>query len=430
MSLLNVFLSALQGVSSNKLRAVLTMLGIVIGVGSVIAMLALGNGARAAVEANFRFLGADEVQISAMMAMDDDGLTPVGKILSYEDGLLMPEEVALVDRVDMSVNGSAKVRHGRAALDMTIIGATPTAIEAQASAGEVQPVGWPEGEPLTAEAFLAAGRFFTTAEVLEAANVCVLGSETAEELFSGDDPLGETVWVNRSRCEVIGVLKELESTDESERYRNNPNQLFFLPISAAIPMLYEEEPSVYMTAHVSDESRMDEAKAQMAAFLRQRHGVEQDVEGEYQDDFNITTRKDILGQQQEAARTFSLLLAAMSTVSLTVGGIGIMNVMLVSVSERTSEIGVRMAIGARPRDIVAQFLTEAAFISAFGGFLGVAVGVLSIPLAATLNSGQALLQPDSIPLALAVALLTGLVFGLYPALRAARLDPIEALRHE
>jgi putative ABC transport system permease protein len=195
-------------------------------------------------------------------------------------------------------------------------------------------------------------------------------------------------------------------------------------------MFYEEEPSVGITAFVKDESRMEESKEQIREYLRKRHDIQPDANGEYQDDFNLTTRKDILGAQQEAANTFSLLLAAMAIVSLIVGGIGIMNVMLVSVTERTREVGVRMAVGARSRDIILQFLLEAILISIGGGILGVALGILSIPLAASLNSGLALLAPGSIPLALAVAILIGILFGIYPALRAARLDPIEALRYE
>ncbi|HEX5941518.1 MAG TPA: FtsX-like permease family protein, partial [Anaerolineales bacterium] len=256
------------------------------------------------------------------------------------------------------------------------------------------------------------------------------GYQTATDLFGGDDPIGQTIWVNRNRCEVIGVLSELEFLDESQRYRSNPNLNLFMPISTVIQMFYEDEPSVMMTAFVKDESRMDEAKDQIRAYLRQRHEILPDSNGEYADDFNLTTRKDILGAQQEAANTFSLLLAAMATVSLIVGGIGIMNVMLVSVTERTREIGVRLAVGARSRDIILQFLLEAILISIGGGILGVALGILSIPLAASLNSGLALLEPGSIPLALIVSVVIGILFGIYPALRAARLDPIEALRYE
>ena len=203
-----------------------------------------------------------------------------------------------------------------------------------------------------------------------------------------------------------------------------------MPISTVIQTLYEEEPSVYMVVHVTDANRIDEAKEQITNYLREQHEIEQDAEGNYLDDFDMTTRNDILGQQQEAARTFSLLLAAMATVSLLVGGIGIMNVMLVSVTERTREIGVRLAVGARQKDIVSQFLLESVLISASGGLAGIVSGILAIPLAAALNQGVALLYPGSIPLAFGVAVLIGVVFGFHPAIRTSRLDPIEALRYE
>jgi putative ABC transport system permease protein len=430
MTILDTLRTALRGITANKLRAMLTTLGIIIGVASVIAMLALGNGARAAVEAGFRFLGSDSVRISVKRELDQDELVPVGQILSYEDGLHMPAAVELVRRVEMSVSGAGKVRYGRAVLDMVITGATADALDMLLSRSQVQPANWPEGEPLNSAAFVGQGRFFTPSEVLAGGDVCVLGHKTAEDLFEGDDPLDEVVWVNRHRCLVIGVMSELEVIDPTLRNRMRPNEALYLPISTGIRNLYEEEPSVMIIARVADEGRMREAKAQMASYLRERHAVERDAEGKYRDDFEMTTRRDILGTQQEAARTFSLLLAAMAVVSLIVGGIGIMNVMLVSVTERTREIGIRMAVGARRQDVVAQFLSEAVLLSAGGGLLGVAVGILSIPLAATLNRGMALLTPDSIPLAFGVALLTGVVFGLYPAVRASRLDPMEALRYE
>ena len=430
MSLADLLRTSLRGVSANKLRATLTMLGIIIGVASVIAMLALGNGARAAVESRFRFLGANQVQISTQMAFDKDELVAAGKELTYEDGLLMPTEVELVERVDMSIDAQVKARFGRATLDTPVSGVTGSALDSVVSSGQVQPVNRQDGQVLTAESYLADGRFFTDTEVLETSPVCVMGSQTATDLFGGDNPIGQTIWVNRNRCEVIGVLSELEFVDESQRYERNPNLSMFMPISTVIKMFYEDEPSVMITAFVKDESRMDEAKDQIKSYLRKRHEVEPDANGEYQDDFNLTTRKDILGAQQEAANTFSLLLAAMAIVSLIVGGIGIMNVMLVSVTERTREIGVRLAVGARSRDIILQFLLEAILISVGGGVLGVALGILSIPVAASLNNGLALLEPSSIPLALVVSILIGVLFGIYPALRAARLDPIEALRYE
>lgn len=430
MNLVNTFLTAFRGLVANKLRTVLTALGIIIGVASVIATLALGNGARAAVDANFRFLGADQIQINAEYKMDKGEMALAGKKLTYEDGLLMAKSASLIKRVEMSVNGFGKVRRGRISLDMTVGGVTADALTDVVSERQIQPVNWPQGQPLTAQAFIGQGRFFTPAEVLGKAEVCVLGHQTAQELFEGDDPLGETIWVNRKPCEVIGVIAELETTDPTQRDKQKLNESLFMPISVAIYNLYEEEPSVIITAYVSDPARMDEAKAQAAAYLRQRHAVEKDEQGDYQDDFNIMTKKDLLGAQQEAASTFALLLTALAIVSLVVGGIGIMNVMLVSVTERTREIGVRLAVGARRADIVAQFLAEAVLLSAAGGVLGIAVGTLTIPAAAALNQGMALLDPRSIPLAFSVALLTGVAFGLYPAVRAARLDPIEALRYE
>jgi putative ABC transport system permease protein len=330
----------------------------------------------------------------------------------------------------MSVSKTLKARFGQNSLEISAIGTTADAFEGIVSSGEVQPVGWTTGEPLTAEDFLADGRFYTTDEVYAGMPVCILGYQTALDLFSGDNPIGETIWIERKRCTVVGVATELENTDIEQRYRSDPNEALIMPISAMIQLLYEEEPSVYMVAHVTDANRIDEAKEEITNFLREKHQIEQDAEGNYLDDFDMTTRNDILGQQQEAARTFSLLLAAMATVSLAVGGIGIMNVMLVSVTERTREIGVRLAVGAKQRDIVSQFLLEAVFISAGGGLAGIVIGILTIPFTAALNQGIALLLPSSIPLAFGVALLVGIVFGLYPAIRASRLDPIEALRYE
>jgi putative ABC transport system permease protein len=430
MSLIDLLRTALRSVSANKLRAALTMLGVVIGVASVIAMLALGNGARAAVEATFQSLGANQIQIGQRFSMEDGEMQPMGEMLTFAEGLDIASTIPLVERVEMSVSKTLKARFGQNSIEINAIGTTPDALEGIASSGEVQPVGWAGGDSLSAEDFIGEGRLFSTDEVYAGAPVCILGYQTALDLFSGDNPIGETIWMDRTRCTVVGVLAELESTDIQNRYQSDPNEGMLMPISTMILYLYEEEPSVYMIAHVTDANRIDEAKEQITAYLREKHHIEQDAEGNYQDDFDMTTRNDILGQQQEAAQTFSILLAAMATVSLLVGGIGIMNVMLVSVTERTREIGVRLAVGAKQKDIVFQFLLEAVFISASGGLAGIVLGILTIPFAAALNQGVALLLPGSIPLALGVALFVGIVFGLYPAMRAARLDPIDALRYE
>ncbi len=430
MSLLNTLLTALRGISSNLLRTALTTLGIIIGVASVIATLALGNGARAAVEANFRSLGADQIQIDQDLQLKNGKMQALGKALTYEDGLGMPQAVSLVDRAEMTVSGSTKLRYGRQTDDISFQGTDAGALLTVISQGQVQPVGWPSDKPLTPQDFIGQGRFFTDDEVLDRDAVCVLGYQTALDLFEGDNPIGQTVWVNRKPCQVVGVLAELEALSVEDRVNTRPNEVLYLPVSFSVNNLFDTQPWVTIIAHVPDVSKMEEAKAQIAAYLRQRHDITQATDGKYADDFHMTTKQDVLGAQLQSAATFSLLLTALAIVSLVVGGIGIMNVLLVSVSERTREIGVRMAVGARGRDVVAQFLLEAVLLSAGGGLLGIAIGVLTVPLAASLNQGVALLDPRSVPLSFGVALVTGLVFGLYPAMRASRLDPIEALRYE
>ena len=430
MKLVDILLISLSGIGNNALRTALTTLGVIIGVASVIATLALGNGARAAVDANFRFLGSDQIQIDQDLQLKNGQMQAVGKTLTYQDGLGLPGAAPLVDRAEMTVNGSATLRHGRETKDLGFRGTDAEQLLGVIAQGQVQPVGWPVDKPLTPQAFIGEGRFYSHADVVDGAPVCVLGYQTAQDLFEGDDAIGGTVWVNRKQCQVIGVLAQLEAVSLQDRINTRPNDAIFMPISFAIHNLFDKEPWVTVIAHVTDESKMEEAKAQIAAYLRQRHGITRGPDGKYADDFHMTTKQDIVGAQQQSAATFSLLLTALATVSLIVGGIGIMNVMLASVSERTHEIGVRRAVGAKRKDIVAQFLLEAMLLGAGGGALGVAVGVLTIPVAANLNQGVALLDPLSIPLAFGVALVTGLVFGIYPALRAARLDPIEALRYE
>ncbi|NIM92586.1 MAG: FtsX-like permease family protein [Anaerolineales bacterium] len=431
MTLSNLIWTAWQGLSKNRVRAVLTSLGIIIGVASVIATLALGNGTRAAVEAKFRFLGSDQIQISTKYKTEQGERVPTGEILSYEDGILMSKYLEYIDYVEMTIFNTVRLRNGRVALSNVVIqGTMANYLDSQADGREIQPAGWAKSTTPDTDSFIAHGRFYTPAEVVAAAEVCVLGHQTAEDLFEGSDPIGEAILVNRKSCEVIGVLAELESVNPVQREGSELDEGIYMPVSTTIRDLFEEEPSMVMTAHVTDEAMIDEASAEITSYLRERHGIKKDAEGFYADDFHITTKKDLIGAQQEAARAFSFLLTALASVSLVVGGIGIMNVMLVSVTERTREIGIRRAVGAKKIDVVMQFLMEALLLSAISGILGIALGIIFIPTASSLMDDLALLDPLSIPLAFCVALFTGVTFGLYPALRASQLEPIDALRYE
>src|SRR5215211_5477561 len=286
MSLTDLLRTAFRSVSANKLRAALTMLGVAIGVASVIAMLALGNGARAAVDATFSSLGANQIQIGQRFAMQEGEFEPTGELLTYTEGLDMASDLSLVERVEMSVSKTVRARFRKNTVEITAGGITSDALAGFIASGEIQPVGWTGGDSFTVEDFISDGRFLSADEVYAGAPVCVLGYQTALNLFSGDNPIGETIWVDRTRCTVVGVLAELESTDIQNRYQSDPNEALVMAISAMIQLLYEEEPSVYMVAHVTDANRIDEAKDQITAYLREQHQIEQDAEGNYLDDFD------------------------------------------------------------------------------------------------------------------------------------------------
>src|SRR5258708_2359745 len=211
MLLTDLLRTALRSISANKLRATLTMLGVVIGVASVIAMLALGNGARASVDATFASLGADQIQIGQHFAMQNGTFQGTGKKLTYTEGLDMLSSIPLIERVEMSVSKTIKARFGKNTIEINVNGTTADALAGIIASGEVQPVGWKSGASISTEDLLSDGRFFSADEVYAGAPVCVLGHQTALDLFSGDNPIGQMIWVDRKRCTVIGVVTELES---------------------------------------------------------------------------------------------------------------------------------------------------------------------------------------------------------------------------
>lgn len=404
MYLLDSLQTALESLANNKLRSFLTALGIIIGVASVIVMVALGTGAQEAVQQRFRGLGSTDLTISPRR-QGGGNQAALTKPITYEETQGLKDLPSIVS-VQASLSGTGSVVRGRESLDdTTILGVAADWITTQNPG------------------YVASGEFFNAYDVEDKSRVAVIGQTVAQQLFPGADPVGQEIRINRLRFEVIGLVRELDRPDP----RVDPNNQVILPIATAASDLFGRDRSVSVRVRVQNEKDIPAATTAIVAYFRQIH----DTPENQQEDVQVTSLSQITQAQSESAQTFSLLVIGMAIVSLIVGGIGIMNVMMVSVTERTREIGVRLAIGAQQWDIVQQFLIEAVALSLSGGILGVAVGILTIPLLTRYRSDlAATLTWQSIPQAFSVALIVGVVFGLYPAVRASRLDPMEALRYE
>ena len=397
--------TALESLANNKLRSFLTALGIIIGVASVIVMVALGTGAQEAVQSRFRGLGSTDLTISSRRQPGFGNQAALTKPITYEETLGL-KDLPTVVTVQASLSGTGSVVRGTESLDDTTLQGVAADWITTQNAG-----------------YVASGEFFTAYDVEDKSRVAIIGQTVAQQLFPDDDPIGQEIRINRLRFAVIGLVKELDRPDP----RVDPNNIAVLPIATAVNDLFGRDRSVSVRVRVQNEKDIPTATTAILAYFRQVHNTPENQ----QEDVQVTSLSQITQAQSESAQTFSLLVIGMAIVSLIVGGIGIMNVMMVSVTERTREIGVRLAIGARQWDIVQQFLIEAVALSLSGGVLGVAVGILTIPLLTRYRSDlAATLTWQSILQAFGVALIVGVVFGLYPAIRASRLDPMEALRYE
>jgi putative ABC transport system permease protein len=400
---------ALRALTRNKARSFLTMLGVVIGVGAVIALVAAGEGARAQVVSQFESLGSNLLTVSPFtsFSFSRGGLQTSSTELTMADVEaieVLATSVALV-APSYSSNGT-----------MTYAGETTSASITGVTAEYAAVNNWQ----------LARGRFITAADNDNLAMVVVLGPSMVEDLFGSEtvNPVGETVRINRQNYEVVGVLESKGSTGPM-----NQDNTVMMPLRTAQIKLggagTKEVSSISVQVRSADE--MDLAQAQLTAILRARHGLETGV----QDDFRVQNQEDIVSSVTETSGTFTTLLASIAAISLVVGGIGIMNIMLVSVTERTREVGLRKAVGAKRGDILLQFLAEAVVLSGIGGLIGVGLGIVAAQIITPMLGGtQALVTAQSVLLAVGVSLAIGVFFGLYPANRAARLNPIDALRYE
>lgn len=411
LATLKMSLSALAG---NKLRSLLTMLGIIIGVASVITMISIGSGAQARVEASIKSLGSN-IMIVVPGSITSSGVRMGGasaQTLTEDDSNAIAREVETVLLSAPSLRGSGQVVAGSANWSTSFFGITNDYLEARE---------WP----------ISAGRTFESAEHGGSAKVAIIGLTTAEKLFGeGVDSLsivGQTIRVKKVPLVIVGVLDKKGQNSLGQ----DQDDVLMVPLSTARNRLLGSAQGKLrrvgsISIKVKDGMSMSDAEEGIKDLLRQRHKIAQGAD----DDFTVRNLTEILATQQENQKAFTYLLAAIAGVSLLVGGIGIMNIMLVSVTERTKEIGLRMAVGARPSDILRQFLAEASLLSLLGGFIGLMIGVAASFAVAYFAQWPTAVSVNAIIMAVVFSGAVGLFFGFYPAKKASQLTPIEALRHD
>jgi putative ABC transport system permease protein len=408
MNPLVTFRLALRALLRNKMRSFLTMLGIIIGVSAVIAMVAIGEGAKAQVEKSFAAMGTSLLIVmpgssSAGGARGGFGSQPT---LTWDDLKAIQTEVTSVKSAAPVLRSSAQLVSEDQNWTTTVQGTTPEYFEIRT---------WS----------IANGSGLTQSDVEGGTKVIVLGQTVASRLFGSGDPVGQAVRIKNTPFQVVGVLQAKGQSPTGQDYDDGA----FVPVTTFQSKIQGGlQKYLSGTIFVSAVSAADTSRAQTAVtnLLRDRHRIPTGAD----DDFSIRNLTEIAGAQQEGTKTMTTLLASIAFVSLLVGGIGIMNIMLVSVTERTREIGVRMAVGAKPHHILAQFLVEALTLSLLGGLLGVAIGIGGGAWLAKSFNWPMLVQPDIVGISVVFSALVGVCFGLYPARKASLLDPIEALRYE
>ncbi len=397
---------ALKAVTAHKLRAVLATLGIVVGVAAVIVMQAVGEGAKREVLGRIQGLGTNLIIVSAgQMKLVAGRPQIVGNVttLDLRDARAIAEECPAVSRVVPIHSRKLAVKYGTGTANTSVVGTSADF-------------------PVVREFRTVVGRFFDADEVQGAQRVAVVGQTVLANLGAGRGVLGDTIRIGNAPFEVIGILEpkgiSYAGIDEDDQ--------ILIPITTALRRLFNAASLTSLYVQTWQERFMDAAAAQAAALLRERHRIR----AGRPDDFTIQTQAEILEAARETSQTFSLLLASIAGISLFVGGIGILAMMVISVRERTQEIGVRRAVGARRRDILLQFILEATGLSLGGGLIGSLAGVAGGLILGRVTGWPTAISPPAILLAMGVSAAVGIFFGAYPARRAARVDPIVALRAE
>ncbi len=399
---------SLRALRVNKMRSALTMLGIIIGVGAVIAMLAVGTGASARISQQISSIGSNLIII--LPGSTTSGGVRMGHgtqpTLTKDDADAILRECSAVQEVAPVLNGVAQIVYGNLNWSTGVYGTTPGMLNIRE---------WP----------IASGRPFTEQDVRSATKVCLLGQTVVENLFGSMDPIGQIVRIKKVPFTVIGVLERKGQSPMGQ----DQDDTVYIPVTTAQKKIFGTTfPGMVRTIMVKAKSAEDleAAEQQITELLRQRHRIGPKKEN----DFTVRNLTQIMQVREESSRVFTLLLGAIASVSLLVGGIGIMNIMLVSVTERTREIGIRMAVGAKTWDIRMQFIIEALTLSLIGGIIGIIVGVSGSEIIAAIFGWATIVSPLSIFMAFGFSGLVGIFFGFYPAYKASLLNPIDALRYE
>ena len=399
---------ALRALTVNKMRSVLTMLGIIIGVAAVIAMVAIGSGAKARIAEQIASMGSNLLMVMSGSSTSGGMRFGMGTVptLTVDDAKAIQTEIPGVKYVAPNVTGVAQVVYGNQNWSTIINGTSPEALEIRE---------WP----------LASGRPFTQQDVDGATKVCVLGRTVAETLFGGMDPVGQIVRIKKVPFTVLGVL----APKGQSTWGQDQDDIVFVPLTTAQKQLFGQQfPGMVRVIAVQawGPDQVEEAEGQITELLRQRHRIQPNQEN----DFSVRNLSEVMASAEQSADVMSLLLGAIASISLIVGGIGIMNIMLVSVTERTREIGIRIAVGAKSRDILLQFLIESLVLSLVGGIIGIGLGVAGTLVLSSFTKWPTLFSPQAILLAFVFSACVGVFFGFYPARKASLLNPIEALRYE
>jgi putative ABC transport system permease protein len=397
--------AAFRALRRNKLRTALTMLGIIIGVGAVIAMVGIGNGAKAQVQSRIAALGQNVIMVFSGSVNRGGVFTGFGGAgtLTVEDALAMEKDVPGVTAVSPEVRSGAQIMAGNNNWQTSVMGESVDYL-------------------IIRQWDIADGAMFTDSDVRSASKVCILGKTTADKLFPDDDPVGKTIRIKNVPMKVLGVLKPKGAS----MMGSDQDDTVIVPYTTGMKRFAGVTMLRSINVQAASAEQLTEVQNGITELLRQRHRIQPGRD----DDFLMRNQQEIAEAMSATTEVMTALLAAIASVSLLVGGIGIMNIMLVSVTERTREIGIRMAVGARGRDILLQFLIEAVALSSTGGLLGIGLGIGSARLITMIKQWPTLISPDSVIIAFAFSAAVGVFFGFYPARKASQLDPIDALRYE